>query len=246
MNNLNEYKKNYYSQNGEDGVLREILLRLGLSEKSSPDLPLWCVEFGAWDGKHLSNTFHLVKEFFWNAVYIEGDKERFNDLQQTCKDFPFVHPVNAFVDHEKDSQHTLDKILSQTQLPRDFEILSIDIDSNDLAIWQSFSCYTPKIVLIEINSSIPPGILMWHSVGNKGNSFSSTISVGKSKGYSLVCHTGNMIFVRNDLLPQLDIDAIYFEYPELLFCPTWYFSEAEQKTCKDKNLFKRILRRIIH
>jgi len=58
---LNKFCKNIHSQNGEDGIIAEILNNLKLSTKKN----LWCVEFGAWDGIYLSNTFALV-ENGWN------------------------------------------------------------------------------------------------------------------------------------------------------------------------------------
>ena len=78
---LNKYSKKIYSQFGEDGIILEILNRLG-----SQNLDNWCVEFGAWDGIHLSNTFNLVQQG-WNAVYIEGDKSRYKDLIRTSKKY---------------------------------------------------------------------------------------------------------------------------------------------------------------
>ena len=53
----------------------------------------------------------------------------------------------------------MDNLLEKTNLPKDFEILSIDIDSYDLEVWESLVFYKPKIVIIEINSSYPPGII---------------------------------------------------------------------------------------
>ena len=79
---LNKYGNNVYSQNGEDGILAYILDCLKIENECS-----WCVEFGAWDGKHLSNTFNLVTKG-WNSVYIEGDSQRFNDLLETTKSHP--------------------------------------------------------------------------------------------------------------------------------------------------------------
>jgi hypothetical protein len=64
---LNMFSHNIHSQNGEDGIIQELLNRLNL--KNSSDR--YCVEFGAWDGMHLSNTFALV-EGGWKAIYIEG------------------------------------------------------------------------------------------------------------------------------------------------------------------------------
>ena len=58
---FNDFKKNVYSQNGEDGILEEILKKLDLRKNG------WCCEFGAWDGKRGSNTFNLVKNY--SSIY---------------------------------------------------------------------------------------------------------------------------------------------------------------------------------
>ena len=218
MNNLplNKYGKNIHSQNGEDGIIAEILNKLNLGDEKNS----WCVEFGAWDGIHLSNTFALV-ENGWNAVYIEGESERYQDLLKTKQKFPKIFPIEAFVARYSDEEKSLDNILAKTNISKDFELLSIDIDSYDCDVWESLSNYEPKIVIIEINSSIPPGILRRHSKETQGNSFSSTLAVGMKKGYTLVCHTGNLIFVKNELIDQLEIPKRYIDYPELLFLNRW-------------------------
>ena len=65
---------NVYSQNGEDGVIEEILNRIGWS-----DLSLWAAEFGAWDGKYLSNCFNLVRNCGWFGLFIEANDKKFNN-----------------------------------------------------------------------------------------------------------------------------------------------------------------------
>lgn len=212
---FNKYGNNVYSQNGEDGILAFILDCLSIENEGS-----WCVEFGAWDGKHLSNTFNLVTKG-WNSVYIEGDSQKFNDLLETTKSYPKIIPLLAFVESNIDAQNSLNNLLSKTPLPNDFELLSIDVDSIDLDIWESLEIYKPKIVIIEINSSVLPGILWRHTLVTPGNSFSSTISVAKHKKYTLVCHTGNLIFIRDDLLSSLTVDDRFIKYPELLFINDW-------------------------
>ena len=207
-----QFRSNVYSQNGEDGILEEVLKRLMLSDHEN-----WCVEFGAWDGKHMSNTFRLVSDLGWNGVYIEGNVNFFEELKTTCQSFPNIIPILRMVSHEEDSEDSLDQILNETNLPKDFEVLSIDIDTYDLAIWANLTEYLPKIVVIEVNSHIHPGILEWHHTHGRGNSFSSTLGVGIKKGYTLICHTGNMIFVRNDLVSRLSLNNIQLNYPETLF-----------------------------
>ena len=230
---LNNFRNNIYSQNGEDGIIEEIIKRLNITNKNN-----WCVEFGAWDGKYLSNTYNLVKNG-WNAIYIEGDKNKFQDLLQTKKENNNIIAINKYVSKNKNSASCLDNILKNTKIPSKFEILSIDIDSYDLEVWESIISYKPKIVIIEINSEYLPGIIKWHSDKNEnvnGNSFSATLEVGKGKGYKLIFHSGNMIFVEEELVDMLNIDPKYLNYPELLYDDTWYSIE--------KNIFKKFFIRI--
>jgi len=47
------------------------------------------------------------------------------------------------------------------------------------------------------------------------------LKLGRAKGYTLVCHTGNMLFIRNDLLDRLAIDEQFIAEPERLFISEW-------------------------
>jgi hypothetical protein len=63
---LAAYSKNIYSQCGEDGIIEEILTRIGRVLPSDN----WCVEFGAWDGVQWSNTCNLIRNKADRAVLI--------------------------------------------------------------------------------------------------------------------------------------------------------------------------------
>lgn len=83
-------------------------------------------------------------------------------------------------------------------------VLSIDIDGNDYAVWAAYNG-TPDIVVIEINSSIPADQEFFHPA--KGASFATMNRLAEDKGYFLLCHTGNCIYVRNEhreLFPDAD------------------------------------------
>jgi hypothetical protein len=97
---LLQHAANKYSQTGEDGVVAKILSLL-------PELDRWCVEFGAWDGIHLSNVRNLVLQEGYGAVLIEGDAGKFGAEKATRTT---VKPVNAFVGF--DAATGLDGILS--------------------------------------------------------------------------------------------------------------------------------------
>ena len=219
-----KYRKNIFSQNGEDGVILEILKRLKLNPKNK-----WCCEFGAWDGVHGSNTFNLVKNLNYNAVYIEGEKNKYKK----------IIPFNKFVNYKKNSPSSLENILKKTPINKDFDILSIDIDSFDLAVWKSLKKYRPKIVIIEINSGLPPGIRQMHGKGKTGNSFTSTIDYAQKNKYQLVCHTGNCIFVDKKYSKKLRIYRRFLNNKNvnLLFDKSWFN--------KREYLIKKILKIIL-
>lgn len=209
MPTLDEYRSNVHSQNGEDGVLAEVFRRLGV------ELGFF-VEFGAWDGKHLSNAYRLA-ELGWRGLYIEGDEERFAELQRTVAAFDGrVAAQRAWVRAEGDD--SLDALLPRMQVPAEPELLSVDIDSDDWNVFRRLTLFRPLVVVLEINSGIPPGIVQTHRGPEvQGSSFSAAVLLAERKGYSVVCHTGNVVLVRNDRVPELGLPEDELAFPELLF-----------------------------
>ena len=205
---MRRFAFNEHSQNGEDGIIFEMLDRLGSGRDR------WCCEFGAWDGKHLSNTFRLVQRERYSAVYIEPDRERFQELEKTAVEYPEIIPLDTEV-----SADNLDSILATTAIPRDFDLLSIDVDGPDYQIWQGLQEYRPKIVIIEVESSWRPGTFVVHDPASSvaGSSFSSMLELARSKSYTLVCHTGNMVFVVGELAELMETPAA----PEDAFDAGW-------------------------
>ena len=216
---LLNYQKNNTSQCGEDGIIEEICNRLGIGTG-------FFVEFGAWDGIRFSNTYSLLAKN-WQGVYIEGDEQKYAALNNTRNRFPRqIISICAYVRCEE--PNTLDNILAQTPTPEDFDLLSIDIDSYDWQVWYSLRNYHPTIVIIEGNSSVLPGIWQVHEEGVvKGASFTALVRLGEHKGYKLVCHTGNLIFVKKELVDQLNLDPVNVIFPETLFNYPKYFQELE-------------------
>ena len=191
LKTLNEYSEKIYSQFGEDGLIKEILNRIEFK-----NLDKWCVEFGARDGISDSNAHNLIKNYDYKAVLIEGDKKYFKKL---CKNFisDKIIKLNKFIDFYGDN--SLDNVLKKTQIPKNFDFLSIDIDGCDYFIFESMDLYRPKIVCIEFNHLIPNEVEFIQEKNfniKQGTSALSLINLAKNKDYLLVGSTlSNLFFV---------------------------------------------------
>jgi hypothetical protein len=214
-NPLARFAGNVHSQCGEDGILQHILRTI-----PPASLTRWVVEFGAWDGQHLSNSLHLIQNHNFSAVLIEGNPDKFKQLQATHAQRPHVSAINAMVGLQGDS--TLDQLLSTTPLPRDFDLVSIDIDGLDWHVWQSLSTYSPRALVIEFNPTIPNDVFFVQDPDpriSQGNSLAAMIELGKSKGYELVCALKwNAFFVRREFyslfgIADNSIDAMHDPSP---------------------------------
>jgi hypothetical protein len=205
---LLEYGRDVYSQTGIDGIVEKILELLQPNDR-------WCVEFGAWDGKYLNNTRHLIEAKGFSSVLVEADRHRFRDLQRNYSHRGNVITVNRFVGFSEDDN--LDHILTATPIPYDFDFLSIDIDGNDYHAWKAVSKYRPKVVVIEFNPTIPTHIRFVQPPDpsiNQGASLLSLVELGKAKGYELVSVLPfNAFFVREPYYPLFQIES---NAPEIL------------------------------
>jgi hypothetical protein len=198
---LLDFVHDVYSQTGEDGVIGKILDIL-------PENDGWCVEFGAWDGRHLSNTRNLIESRGYSAVLIEGSEAKYEELRRNYAGQEKVFPVNQFVGFE--GGNSLDRILAKTPIPKDFDFLSIDIDGNDYHVWKALTEYRPKVVCVEFNPTIPTEVNFVQEPDpaiNQGCSATALYELGKSKGYELVSLLGfNTVFVRSEYFPLFEIE----------------------------------------
>lgn len=192
--------KNIFSQRGEDGILEKVFETIGIENK-------WCVEFGAWDGKLNSNTANLVLNKGWSGVFIESDPIKYQDLLRTYHDITRAVCINKFITF--DGADTIDVILKKTPIPQSFDLISIDIDGNDYHIWDSISQFQPRVVVIEINPTIPADVEFVQPKDmslTQGSSLLSLSKLGKNKGYELVAATQlNGIFVKKEYFHLFNI-----------------------------------------
>lgn len=202
------HARNITSQGGEDGVIAALFENLGVSKADGHG---YCVDIGAWDGKHWSNTFTLLNDKQWGGMLIEADPERASELKRMYQQRPDVSCCDRLV--ELSGPNALTKFLTLFKVDPNFDFLSIDVDGADYHLWKSLGDdFTPRVVCVEFNPSIPNHIFFVQEDNiqiQQGSSLLALTELGQqlapSKGgYQLVCTTTfNAFFVRKDLMHLL-------------------------------------------
>jgi hypothetical protein len=173
-----------FSQNGEDGVIAEIFHRIGTESR-------FFVEFGAGAGRE-GNSVLLADVYAWCGLFIEGSEDRFAELEYKYLAIDRVTTRNDMVTAEN-----IEDILSTSGVPVSFDLLSIDIDSNDYWVWQAISGYRPRVVVCEYNGELDPSAALtqpyrpdsgWDRTNYFGASLRAVVDLARHKGYTLV-HT---------------------------------------------------------
>ena len=142
FNSINTYERRVMSENGEDGIIKEIFFRIGHDKRF--------VEFGAADGSE-SNAAVLGQFYGWSGLLIEGDPASCDRLRARLEGRGDVTVLNEMV-----SRENIAGLFRRANVPVEFDLLSIDIDGNDYWVWEALRAYRPRLVVIEYNAHPRP------------------------------------------------------------------------------------------
>jgi hypothetical protein len=194
---LTRFELRCFSQHGEDGVIAEILARIGITAG-------FFVEFGIETGRE-GNCVFLADVLGWGGLFIEPDEASYSELAAKYTT-GMVQTVNAVV-----TPQNVEALFASAGVPPEPDVLSIDVDGQDYWIWEALGAYRPRVVVIEYNAVLPPGRRLvqppdndhrWEGTEYFGSSLDALCSLADRKGYRLV-HTDlaaiNAFFVRSDL-----------------------------------------------
>lgn len=176
--------RRWWSQHGEDKKIAGIFKSIGTTNQVA-------VEFGAGDGRTGSNTAH-VRDRGWTVHLFDAE------------------PSDPVVTAAAITAENVNAIFAAAGIPSRFDLLSIDIDGNDLWVWKALT-YRPRVVVIEYNPrwgrrksrtvSYDPD-RQWDGTIYYGASVKALEALATEKGYALVAGTrSNLIFVRKGLMP---------------------------------------------
>lgn len=198
-----------YKYNTNDDLIEEIFKRIGISNGTF-------VEFGAWDGIHLSNT-RLLFENGWKGLLIEPNNSRFYDLKNN-----YLH-TNVAVDNSfLNLNDCLFDDVYEKHFDNEIDFCSIDIDGLDLEIFETFKRNMPKVICIEGGQVLHPlENRVPQSVASKNVQHSLKVmsDVFDQKGYKLLCSYQDSIFIKKEYYNLFNVEEnIIKNYIDGLIC----------------------------
>jgi hypothetical protein len=186
------------SENGEDGIIHEIFRRVSLSSRVF-------AEVGVGDGTE-NNTAFLLSQG-WKGFWIDASDHFQRALNKQRGAAENLRWLVSFVRKEN-----VAALFKQLGVPKEFDLLSLDIDQNTYYAWEGLHEFRPRVVVVEYNAALPPdvdwkvaydGDRKWDGTQNFGASLKAFELLGRRLGYSLVgCEFigSNAFFVRDDLV----------------------------------------------
>lgn len=111
------------------------------------------VDIAAGDGATMSNTLALARAG-WEGLAVEGDANQFAKLATRYAQYSRVRLARARV-----TPDNVVDLLRSHAVPREFGVLSLDIDSYDhYVLARLLEAYRPSLICAEINEAIPPPV----------------------------------------------------------------------------------------
>jgi hypothetical protein len=176
-----DFSSNTHSQVGKDGIISYILYMMDIHKGHF-------VEFGAWDGIHLSNCRRLY-ESGWSGTFVEPDHKKYCQLKDNYRFEPGVDCLNSFI-----TPNNINRVLYEYD---NIDFMSIDVDGIDIEIFERCEL-NPKIVCIKGGNAAYPfeKRVPMNKVDRVGQSLSVIKEIVESKGYKILCLFQDVIIVQ--------------------------------------------------
>ena len=189
----------------EASHLQDVLSRCALGSG-------FVVDLAAGDGVDHSSTLFLFRDAGWRGLAIEMDARLHARLEFAYRPFP-----NALVLQHKVTPEDVENVLLSNDVPPDFDVLNLDIDSYDLWVAEALlRTFRPSVISMEINEKIPPPVYfavlydpehVWSEDHFYGCSIVAAAELLKAKGYVLESvQYNNAFFIREDVAAGRFVD----------------------------------------
>ena len=209
-----------FSEFEEDGHLLYLLTLAGATSRT-------VVEISSQDGRVCMAT-NLLVHHRWRGFLFDGDPVFVAEGRRFFASHPATRSAPPVMRAEWFTRDNVNDVLSAAGVPDEIDVLSLDIDGNDLYLWSAMKT-RPRILICEFNNAVPSGLavtipyrpgfsftaLPADQAMFRSASLAAFVAVGRRKGYRLVGMNAlgfNAIFLRDDVLeaemPEIPASAL--------------------------------------
>ena len=197
--NLIPYGFKVFSQSDEDGILNEIFKRIGTTNKRF-------LEFGV-NSTNNNTTFLLLNG--WTGGWLEASNSQVIRIKKKYEVLLKKNKLRIY--KKKITAENINKVIKSINFKGVIDLLSIDIDGNEVYLLNKLSQIKPRVIIVEYNAKFPPPIrkcikydpkFIWKYDDYHGASLQLLVDNLKKK-YALVgCNISgiNAFFIKKELL----------------------------------------------
>jgi hypothetical protein len=197
-----------FSEFEEDGHLLYLLTLAGSTSRT-------VVEISSQDGRVCMAT-NLLVHHRWRGFLFDGDPVFVAEGQRFFASHPATRAAPPAVRAEWFTRDNVNRVLASAGISGEVDVLSLDIDGNDLHLWNAMTV-RPRILICEFNNAVPSELAL--TIPYKADfsfaalppdqalfrsaSLAAYVAVCRRKGYRLVGINAlgfNAIFLRDDVL----------------------------------------------
>jgi hypothetical protein len=210
-----------FSEFEEDGHLLYLLTLAGSQSRT-------VVEISSQDGRVCMAT-NLLVHHRWRGFLFDGDPVFVREGQRFFAGHPATRSAPPVMKAEWFTRENVNQVLASAGVPDEVDVLSLDIDGNDLYLWSAMKI-RPRILICEFNNAVPSDLALTIPYKSdfsftslpaeqamfRSASLAAYIAVGRRKGYRLVGMNAlgfNAIFLRDDVLetemPEIPASTLY-------------------------------------
>ena len=209
-----------FSEFEEDGHLLYLLTLAGSVSRT-------VVEISSQDGRTCMAT-NLLVHHRWRGFLFDGDPVFVAEGRRFFARHPATRALPPVVQSEWFTRDNVNRVLASVGVPGEVDVLSLDIDGNDLHLWNAMTL-RPRILICEFNNAVPSELALtipYQADFNyaalpsdqalfRSASLAAYAAVCRRKGYRLVGINAlgfNAIFLRDDVLaaemPEIPVSAL--------------------------------------
>jgi hypothetical protein len=209
-----------FSEFEEDGYLLYLLTLAGSTSRA-------VVEISSQDGRVCMAT-NLLVHHRWRGFLFDGDPVFVAEGQRFFASHPATRALPPVMKSEWFTRENVNQVLASAGVPDDVDVLSLDIDGNDLHLWNAMTM-RPRILVCEFNNAVPSELALTipyqpdfsfaalpaDQAMFRSASLAAYVAVSRRKGYRLVGMNAlgfNAIFLRDDVLakemPEIPVSTL--------------------------------------